>query len=560
MKNFSFLTVALVASSAMFAQNVDNIEGGRIAKTDFVAKSMNMSNVSVGEKITGRFGGISAPQKSVANGLYYNRPEGAFYYGWDIDGGGYYFSALVVAPWTEFTFKNMSTDPTTVEWFLNFPKLNSTGTAYEGYDERNVTDNADANGNYTAILSPGYYSVAPTIKRGTSQFTLSEGNPNWAGKVGRETKVYLNDSLYSFCGVDHNQGYYYGSGSLSTEYFWGTGNVTSKNGTGTCFGIRQEYDKPMSPMYVEKAFIMGLSASANPLPADKKLSLFIINRETGNPTEMLTATVTDIQDIQYNTTVKKYTFDVHFTKKVNTPLGVMIAPIVIDYPFAVQIEGFDEEGVDVGLYGNEIADGDNVKEAKFLVNYEDGAYTHYYSGLALPLCFQALFDGVQVWESVTLDGQVIEGVNVVKVSEDGATCKSNVFSDINGAIVETATPWFDNDGAEMYFKTEDAPEWVNLVATYDNTLDKYIVSAVCEALPVGQKGRSAIVYIEGRGATSDVPVIVVQGDAEIPSNINNAVADKFVDANAPVYNINGQRVTKATKGLLIQNGKKYLNK
>ena len=32
------------------------------------------------------------------------------------------------------------------------------------------------------------------------------------------------------------------------------------------------------------------------------------------------------------------------------------------------------------------------------------------------------------------------------------------------------------------------------------------------------------------------------------------------DENAPIYNLAGQRVTKATKGILIQNGKKFINK
>lgn len=558
MKNFFFLTAALIASSTTFAQNVESASG-RVEKADFAAKNVRVA--SVGEKIDGRFGGISAPQKSVANNLYYNRPEGAFYYGWDIDGGGWYYSALVVAPWKEFTFKNMSTDPKSVKWTLNFPVINSAGTAYEGYEERDVTDQAEANGDYVMALAPGYYSVAPTIKRGASTFTLCEGNENWQGKPGRETKVYLQDTLYSMCAVDHNQGFYYGTGSLSTDYFWGTGTLNHQTeGVGTCFGIRQKYDKPMSPLYVEKMFINALSASTTPIPAGKNLSLFIINDETGEPVEMLTATVSDVKDLTYNTNIKKNMFDLHFSKKVNTPLGVMVAPIVIDYPFTIQIEGFDEEGVDVGLYGNNVADGDNVENGEFLVKYGSANYRHYYTGLALPLCFQALFDGVRVWESATAGDETIERVNVLKVSADGTVCENNAVAGFAGAIVETATPWFDVDGAEMYFKTEDAPEWVNFSTTYNSSLEAYIVSAVCDPLPVGEKGRSAIVYIEGRGVTSDTPIIVVQGDAEIPSGISSAVTDKKDDANAPVYNLNGQRVTKNAKGMLIQNGKKFLNK
>lgn len=46
---------------------------------------------------------------------------------------------------------------------------------------------------------------------------------------------------------------------------------------------------------------------------------------------------------------------------------------------------------------------------------------------------------------------------------------------------------------------------------------------------------------------------------DITSGINNATAEEL-DSNAPVYNLAGQRVSKDTKGILIQNGKKFLNK
>lgn len=44
------------------------------------------------------------------------------------------------------------------------------------------------------------------------------------------------------------------------------------------------------------------------------------------------------------------------------------------------------------------------------------------------------------------------------------------------------------------------------------------------------------------------------------SGISNITADKELDANAPVYNLAGQRVSKDTKGILIQNGRKFINK
>ena len=43
------------------------------------------------------------------------------------------------------------------------------------------------------------------------------------------------------------------------------------------------------------------------------------------------------------------------------------------------------------------------------------------------------------------------------------------------------------------------------------------------------------------------------------TGISDITADK-ANADAPVYNLAGQRVNKDTKGILIQNGKKFINK
>ncbi|MCM1077066.1 MAG: hypothetical protein NC411_06875 [Bacteroides sp.] len=44
------------------------------------------------------------------------------------------------------------------------------------------------------------------------------------------------------------------------------------------------------------------------------------------------------------------------------------------------------------------------------------------------------------------------------------------------------------------------------------------------------------------------------------SAISSIIADEAADENAPIYNVYGQRVTKEYKGILIQNGKKFINK
>ena len=47
--------------------------------------------------------------------------------------------------------------------------------------------------------------------------------------------------------------------------------------------------------------------------------------------------------------------------------------------------------------------------------------------------------------------------------------------------------------------------------------------------------------------------------APVPTGINN-ITTEATDANAPAYNLSGQRVGKNAKGVLIKNGKKYVVK
>lgn len=56
-----------------------------------------------------------------------------------------------------------------------------------------------------------------------------------------------------------------------------------------------------------------------------------------------------------------------------------------------------------------------------------------------------------------------------------------------------------------------------------------------------------------------IQIYAIYGLPDDPSGIHGVVADE-VNVNAPVYNAAGQRVNKSYKGLVIKNGKKYINK
>lgn len=66
-------------------------------------------------------------------------------------------------------------------------------------------------------------------------------------------------------------------------------------------------------------------------------------------------------------------------------------------------------------------------------------------------------------------------------------------------------------------------------------------------------------YLFVPGATEVKDADIVLSKTESEAAIESVAADAD-DENAPVYNINGQEVSKDTKGLLIRKGKKYYNR
>lgn len=64
-------------------------------------------------------------------------------------------------------------------------------------------------------------------------------------------------------------------------------------------------------------------------------------------------------------------------------------------------------------------------------------------------------------------------------------------------------------------------------------------------------------YTEAQ-ANAVMPMLYASEDT--PTGITNVVSSDAANENAPIYNLAGQRVNKTAKGILIQNGKKFVNK
>ena len=96
--------------------------------------------------------------------------------------------------------------------------------------------------------------------------------------------------------------------------------------------------------------------------------------------------------------------------------------------------------------------------------------------------------------------------------------------------------------------TPDTKTW----AEYDIT----VLKLECDPLPEGVSGRKCELHVQGKTCKSTYPIEVLQGDAT--TGINGATVN--VARDGKTYNLSGQRVAPDTKGIVIRDGKKYVNK
>ena len=121
-----------------------------------------------------------------------------------------------------------------------------------------------------------------------------------------------------------------------------------------------------------------------------------------------------------------------------------------------------------------------------------------------------------------------------------------------GNVSEEATLWIKVEGGDWTQITSIAyPE-----VPQDKSFSPFETQAVSLAGYEGKKIKVGFKYVSTDEAAGTWEIRNFKVSTDV-SGINEIKADKF-DVNAPVYNLAGQRVNANAKGILIQNGKKFI--
>ena len=496
-----------------------------------------------------------APRTSFADGFCYGRPAGTLYRGFNEAGSGVgpiyvygpAFQKLEIAP----TINTVSSD--TVRWEYRYIYSADSSKVID------VTDhyNAETGKFIIEAITPNHYVAAPTMVQDTAEFVLGEASSYLAKKVTYFTRVSPMDEVLplSFFDDHTNAKYIVGWGSVGKGYLFGSGAYKD---TCTAVAVRQAYEAPIAPLYVENVWMKYVSFSETPLPEGTELTMRIYNTDTKETYATLTASAEDVVQTKASSSSSVgvyYTGYLSFYQKIETMFGDLAnEPFVIDGPITVQISGLDQEGVEIGFHGALNPDEDALEAAKQLYAKPNGdLYSFSYkTPYSLAVYFNGMFDAVMVADE--------DDANILKVEDNGAVADS--------AFVYTATPWFgyddegniipqSDDADPIYFIEEDSiPSWVTSIEIVDTLWDGHYYSALvftCEPLPAGVEGRSAELYVEGRGVVSEKPIVLTQGNV-LPDAIrivNDERSTKSVGINLMGINVND-----SYKGFVIKNGKK----
>ncbi len=571
MKRFFLTALAVVATTATFAQLVDLSQCETVYAWELPMLVDEPVSVELYDPMAWR-----AQKRSYSNNFYYLKPSGTFYQAHDDHGKGYVQTILTVPPFEDQKYVNMAPDPTTCKWYLN------------GID---YTSHADAEGNYVQSLTPrantGVYVPELRDADETQNYVMASQNYNLLNPVmtARQECEWLALCDHGIATV--------AEGFLDTKYL-GTGTYTDTYGTYgpagavyTSKGIVQDFPAPASPLYVEDIYIPVLSPLGEraPLKDGATLTLNIRDQATGELLEAITATNDDY--IYWS-----YVFDdergaLKFTKTEDNLFGVERVPIVIDRAVTFEIFGVDEPGVMLGFSMLHQFDCDADLAPGYLVleNQETGdtinvSFTT--TGYGMPGVWQfvlfSLFDKAVVAESLTWNDAstgepvaTISGYNVLQITRDGQECHTNGLEDtpydLAALYVTTACAWYDDEKNENY-SFDEVPSWITGWYVDDSYYDPenserpssvHYVSFTAEALPEGVESRSASFHLKGRGYTDDTLVTIVQTDAE-STGIERVETSVEAPQSGATYSVSGQRVTDSAKGILVRDGRKYINR
>lgn len=587
------LFTALAMSSFALTAMAQNVRMENIAVSGFgKAAPAEISLYGTGSRHGGHNQNLLRRSKGNASSrtAYFKRPAGTLYLGWSNKGQAFGASYLSYPPFAHITFKNASAAPSETSWFQGSRQLGSPEVDADGNLNIQFGKNSITNEGLRAFYSP-------VLVNGTDSFSIGDAVANFSG-----------DNGFGYSVFDWRQGYYYGNRGPAAAF-----GDASLGGTVKQVAWYQIFDKPVSSMLVNGLSFFVWCNGADFKTAGKDLKAYIYNVVTDENGEK---SVGDSALAEFSLIPDSIELDEDWSSTVGAPGkkgstygiatlypigkddfgGDMLQPVILSDEFAIMVTGFS--GKNIGFYYGTAPDyyitgtettgtGDNARtvnvyddatptSARFLAmdTTSRKLYDYYFYTPCYPVMFlHGYQDYTEFPTSVTFDDGTTSSFTEYNVPTQGGYAVSSLDNSTKIQLY-TALPWQDGEGFENYKVDITYPDgeqpWINQHED-DATRKSSVTSGDWEqyglqtlglygdALPEGKTGRHAYVTVSSLITDAGSNRIVIrQGDDNTTGISQNIKVAR--DNNSRIYNLAGQQVDAAYKGIVIRNGKKYIQK
>ncbi len=604
MKSYLLLIAAAFAVTTANAQQVKIGEVNMAKKYGAVATTASRAQLMLGQTAPAMKGQIRRADGTALNPTaYVKRPKGSMFLGWADNAYSFNSSFIVVPGLAENTFTNASTDPSATTWWVN-------GTNYTQY--------ADASGNYVSRYRPvtalGYGWYGPILVNGTDTSTVAD----FIAVFDEESKTGMtwSDGTWAAMGMSPVQfdGVYYGS-TGPTAWFGDETQVIDysdygySDSTWVQTAFYQVYEKPVGSLSLSgvSMFLWCNGADFKTNAADMHIYVYNVVDTTINGTtytnqlgDKLLGTLSFVPDsVKFDadwsvgTTGSTRGMATFYAMTDDGLGGQMIQPIDLSDRYALVVTGFTGKNIGV-MFGQADSkyrtsttsyafDYDNTPRTARTI-YVNGSNESIDLGYNYPSYPTMWLKGVMNYAEF-LENEVEESGDTTSFTEYTADAAGGFAMNDSGYVCQiyTAKAWNDADGYpnyELNVEYQDGDDaW--LVGTDNLTVDpsstsglttsfintsywanygQQVLGLYAQALPSGKTGRHAFVTLSYNGTTSN-KIVIRQGDdnTTVADGINAvSVVDNNVKGDNRIYNLAGQQVSKAYKGVVVRNGKKYI--
>lgn len=474
---------------------------------------------------------LSKPSKVNENlSVAYDAPAGAYYISPSIEFSAYSGAWLLVAPYMEYTWMNMSTASGDSSWEY------AIGDATSNYEAATYYSN---DRDLTFAYDDMVYSNTPTLKIGEKSWNLAVKGQTQTGEYvlgGTVVSSGLPQINSDFMGITAMPFTLYtaitGAGADGNGYWFGDAGVAEG-----ITGIGLAFSAPVTPYYLESAYTFATNVS---LKNSARLTMTLYDFTNGEKGEVLATGYANANDVTAlgsdgeGGTVSSIEFKFYQEDALG---GQTQVALTIDRAVYAEISGYGTTDASVESFFL-FADVDRdqteysnyyLKNCGYISAGEDkfipvSEYftTPFYS--APMICFNAILGSF-----VVDDDQLT--FNVAGETKEVAF-KSNF-------LVSTLVPY------------TDLPDWINI--GYNDKADEYFVIQV-KALPSGVSGRSFDLELGTQYGGYD-KIRIQQGEAGVEAVETSANRVSVVDGNfeveaagatsVDVYNVAGQKVVSA---------------